>query len=479
MLGQESRIQMKILLFGTGDYYNRYRKWFAQQEVVALLDNSEQKQYTVIDGLKVLPPAEGIKQDYDIVVILSFYVKQMKQQLISLGVEKGRIYHFYDMHSLFGQSAVKRPLQYFLNAEDVIVSRVTSVSRILLLSHDLTLGGPAIALFHAAVILKKQGYIPVYASMMDGPLKSFLLENDIPVIVDENLQIATMQETQWVNTFSLIICNTLNFHVFLSERDTELPVIWWLHDARFFYDGVNKNIIGKIKLDNLKAVSVGPVPAEAVKEFLSDMECQELLYGVADAGGDGRKNIGQGITRFITIGFLEDIKGQDVLLQAVKRLPDDIRQQCSFLVVGHNQTLFGERIRTECARIREVVLTGSVERRKIHQLLEESNVLICPSRQDSMPTVAAEAMMHSVPCIVSDATGTVAYIHDGRDGFVFPTEDAQALAEKIEWCVSNTRKLDSMGKEARKLYEKHFSMPAFEKRFMEIINELLKKRNSK
>ena len=38
------RTHMKILLFGTGDYYNRCKKWFENQEVLALLDNSEQKQ---------------------------------------------------------------------------------------------------------------------------------------------------------------------------------------------------------------------------------------------------------------------------------------------------------------------------------------------------------------------------------------------------------------------------------------------------
>jgi len=66
---------MKLLLFGTGDYYNRYKKWFVHQEIVALLDNSKQKQYTWIDEIRVLPPEEGVKLSYDAVVILSFYAK--------------------------------------------------------------------------------------------------------------------------------------------------------------------------------------------------------------------------------------------------------------------------------------------------------------------------------------------------------------------------------------------------------------------
>lgn len=464
---------MKILLFGTGDYYNRYKKWFAQQDVIALLDNSEQKHHTFVDGVEVLLPEEGIKLNYDTIVILSFYVKQMKQQLLHLGVEQQRIFHFYDLHWLLGKNRERRTVRYFLNAEETIKASNVNKPKVLLMSHDMTLGGPAIALFHAAAVLKNRGYDVIYSSMTDGPMREMLIENDIPVIVDENLQVSTMQETEWVEGFSLVICNTLNYHVFLSERNTTVPVIWWLHDAGFFYDGVNRDVIGNVSLENLRAVSVGPVPADAIREFLPDMDCGELLYGVADIGQETVTETKDSRVRFITIGFLEDIKGQDILVQAVLKLPDDIRSLCSFYIVGHDKTLFGERMHKDSALISEMIFTGSVDRKEIHRLLHQADVLICPSRQDSMPTVAAEAMMHSVPCIVSDVTGTAACLHDGEDGFVVPGEDVQALAEKITWCVENREKLDGMGKRARKLYENLFSMSAFEKRFMEIIEDTL------
>ncbi|MBD5471147.1 MAG: glycosyltransferase family 4 protein [Lachnospiraceae bacterium] len=459
---------MRYLIFGTGDYYDRYKKWFKSQEVLALLDNSHQKQHTFIDGIEVLSPEEGIQLPYDAIIILSFYVKQMKQQLISLGVEDEKIFHFYDLHQLMAQSKEIRSIQYYLDAKKIIELNTASEPKILLISNDLALGGPSIALMYAALILKKHRYNVVYASMLDGPLRESLIENGISVVVDENLQLAVMKEIAWVKTFSMILCNTLNFHVFLSERDTDIPIIWWLHDARFFYDGVNRNVIGKINLDNLKAVSAGPVPAEAIKEFLPNLVCDELIYGVEDSEEDNDKHINSKATRFITIGFLEERKGQDILLQAIHELPDDIRNSSEFYIVGHNNTLFGEKISKESEDVGNIIITGSVDRKKIHEMLSASDILICPSRQDPMPTVAAEAMMHSVPCIVSDITGTAAYIHDGDDGFVFQCENAHALAEKIEWCVNNKYRLESMGKKARTLYENRFSMATFEKRFLEI-----------
>ena len=64
---------MKCLIFGTGEYYNRYKKWLAKEEVVALLDNSFAKQNTFIDGIEVLSPADGVKFTFDAVVITVSY----------------------------------------------------------------------------------------------------------------------------------------------------------------------------------------------------------------------------------------------------------------------------------------------------------------------------------------------------------------------------------------------------------------------
>lgn len=194
---------------------------------------------------------------------------------------------------------------------------------------------------------------------------------------------------------------------------------------------------------------------------------------MADVGEVQAGKADDGITRFITIGFLEDIKGQDLLVQAIELLSETIRSSTRFYIVGHNKTLFGARVQKDSEVFREIELLGSVERGRIHELLEMSDVLICPSRQDSMPTVAAEAMMHSVPCIVSDVTGTAAYIYNNEDGFIFESENVQELADKIEWCVKNRNGLSHIGQMARKIYEKVFSMRAFEERLTEIVDEML------
>lgn len=465
---------MKYLIFGTGDYYNRYKKWFPREEITALLDNAPDKQNTCLDGIPVVSPEQGVQLSYDAVVILSFYVKVMKRQLMELGVPEGKIYHFYDLNRLICRrngekiTSYKKPIQYYGGAESVEKS-----GAILLLSHDLTMGGPSLALYHMAQVLQKQGEKIVIASMLDGPLHKKLEEEEIPVIIDANLQVETMRDAGWPEKFSLIIGNTINFHIFLSERNTDTPVIWWLHDSLFFYDGVNRDILNGVKGERMQICAVGPVARGAMQRFRRDLFIEDLLYGVEDVTGGirERNHIGDKIC-FVTIGYIEERKGQDILIQALRSMPEEIRQKAVFYIVGQDTSLLADQVRKEIENIPEVVMTGVLDRDEIHALLEQSDVLVCPSREDPMPTVAAEAMMHSVICILSNATGIASYIQNGLDGLIFQSMDKLDLAKELVWCIENPQKIWDMGIQARKVYEKVFSMQVFEDNVMRILSQV-------
>lgn len=460
---------MKFLLFGTGEYYNRYKIWFAKEDIIALIDNSKEKQGQYIDNILVIPPEAVCQYEFDAIVILSFYVKAMKFQLIQLGIEESRIYHFFDLHNLIYHQVKKRAIHYYEPKD----KNESENKKILLLSHDLTLGGPALALYHAAQILRKNGYQAVYGSMLDGPLRRTLTEEGIPIIVDENLMIETMKEAEWTNGYSLIICNTMNYHVFLSERGQNVPVVWWLHDALFFYDGIRQEVMEKISQDNMQIWSVGPIPKKAVQTFRPDLQIEDLLYGVADQADRKNKVNSDSVIRFITIGYIEHRKGQDILLEAIKGLEDEFRKKAEFIFVGQNTSLMAQNLIEGSGNIPEIVITGLVDREEIDTLLDRSDVLVCPSREDPMPTVAAEAMMHGLPCLISDTTGTVQYIGDGIDSIVFQSGNAEQLREMLRRCIRGSYNLKEMGRNARGVYEKYFSMQAFENRLMELVEDLV------
>ncbi len=462
---------MKCLIFGTGEYYSRYKKWLAKEEVVALLDNSSAKQNTFIDGIEVLPPSDGVKLIFDAIVIMSFYVKAMKRQLMELGVQEERIYHFYDLRKLINVKVNRQKITCYGVQREAL--KAEAGKRFSLLSTDLALGGTALALYHMALCLKKKGEIPLFVSMMGGPLREKLIEEGIPVVIDPNLQLATMWETEWLSSARLIVCNAINYYIFLSERNTDIPVIWWLHDSSFFYDGVDGEILGRISEKNLTVLSVGPVPEQAIHKIRSNLPVGELIYGVPNTArpAEKRKDVGKKVC-FVTIGFIEERKGQDILLEAAGLLSKDEREKAVFYFVGQDSSYMAARFKQQAEAVPEIIVMGSVGREEIHAVLNAADMLICPSREDPMPTVAAESMMHGVPCLVSDATGTAAFIRQGENGLVFKSGDAIGLARQIRWCIANRSCLAKMGIQAKKVYEEVFSMEAFEKNLSGVISGL-------
>lgn len=454
---------MKVLLFGTGEYYQRYKVWFEDEEILALIDNSKEKQGTYFDGREIISPNLVNEYDYDAIFVLTFAIVDIKNQLIECGVDEKKIHTFYEINNLIYSSGKRKKIETYLWNNDE--------REIVLLNSDLSLGGPALALFNVALILKEKGHSVVYASMVDGPLRTLLVDNEIPVIVDNNLLAETMIDNIWINDFSLVICNTINYHVFLSNRNTDIPVVWWLHDPLFFYEVANVTALKKIDPRNLKVYAVGPVAKNAIKSFRTDFFVNDLLYGVKDVEIKPKaRNNKLDIVHFVTIGFVEPHKGQDVLFDAIEMLQDSIRGKCRFLFVGKNTSLFAKELIKRCENIPEIEFLGVLDREGINSILEETDVLICPSRQDCMPTVCAEAMMHFVPCIVSDVVGTVPYISK-NSGLVFKTEDADDLCKKIIWVVENSNKIYDMGVNARRVYDQYFSINALERNIIELVSD--------
>jgi glycosyltransferase involved in cell wall biosynthesis len=99
------------------------------------------------------------------------------------------------------------------------------------------------------------------------------------------------------------------------------------------------------------------------------------------------------------------------------------------------------------------------ELKRLLSAYRRADVLLLPSRSDPFPTVIREAMFFGVPCVASDIWAMPEMIADGETGYLVPSGDAAALAERVERVLSDEPLRMQMGRAARARAERMFAWP--------------------
>jgi glycosyltransferase involved in cell wall biosynthesis len=163
-------------------------------------------------------------------------------------------------------------------------------------------------------------------------------------------------------------------------------------------------------------------------------------FSPAAEEGEAEKD---GVFRIIQVGQISIRKGYHYLLDAVEKLGDpDI----------------------------EVVLVGGIGWRSIAKSLEEyrsrgiritcapgdplpalrrASLYVHSSVEDGFGLAPLEAMSAGLPAVVTDMTGMKDVIGNGRNGFIVPSRDTDALAECIALLKGNENLRRQMGQAAR------------------------------
>lgn len=109
----------------------------------------------------------------------------------------------------------------------------------------------------------------------------------------------------------------------------------------------------------------------------------------------------------------------------------------------------------------------------IYERMRDSSIFAFSSRYEGFGLVLIEAMANGVPCVSFDCPyGPSDIIEDGKDGFLIPNGNIQAMADKICWLIENEEARKEMGRNAHQSairYAPENIMPMWEKLFNEIV----------
>lgn len=122
-------------------------------------------------------------------------------------------------------------------------------------------------------------------------------------------------------------------------------------------------------------------------------------------------------------------KGVPYLLQAYKKLRHPKK---SLTFAGDMSTEVIERMKRLGLWPDDAVVLGHLPQPRLREVMSKSHVLVLPSIEEGLALVQAQAMACGCPVIATPHTGSEDLFEDGREGFIVPVRDGDAIAEKLQ-----------------------------------------------
>lgn len=254
---------------------------------------------------------------------------------------------------------------------------------------------------------------------------------------------------------------------------TTLLASWWLDRNRIPWVYVNEppqprgSLLTALKRPILSfvltrawgAVGTGKRAEQMYRDILPDNKPTESVPYYIDLGSFCNLPLCPPLVdhepvQFVTSCQMIRRKGLDVLLHACKLLPAD----------GWALTLAGDGpLRASLQRDfsrhwdqSRVRFIGQIPYENRASVFAGKHVFVFPSRWDGWGMVVPEALAAGVPVISSDAVISAHdFIRNGDNGFIIPSEDAQALAKHMAFFIENRAAIPSMRLAARKSVESY------------------------
>ena len=157
---------------------------------------------------------------------------------------------------------------------------------------------------------------------------------------------------------------------------------------------------------------------------------------------------------FVYTASVDPRKGIQYLLRAWKSA--DLYDAELWICGGTESSMDWNRV---CGALpAHVRFFGRVKHEKLEEFYAKASVYVLPSLLEGLARSGLEAMSAGLPVIVTRETGLTDFVTDGVEGWIVPARDADALADRLRWCVAHPDDVREAGEEAfRRMQGRDFS----------------------
>jgi glycosyltransferase involved in cell wall biosynthesis len=161
-------------------------------------------------------------------------------------------------------------------------------------------------------------------------------------------------------------------------------------------------------------------------------------------------------TDIVYVGEFRHIKGTDLLIDAVARLRGD-GKPVTLTLAGDGEEL--EALKAQIARLGLTEAVRFIGHVKARYGFSKGNLLVVPSRGDSMPYVVIEAAAAGIPMVAANVGG-IPEIFGSHTDALFAPNIAAAMADAIEVALEDPEAALARARSLRERIFLHFSQKA-------------------
>jgi glycosyltransferase involved in cell wall biosynthesis len=159
--------------------------------------------------------------------------------------------------------------------------------------------------------------------------------------------------------------------------------------------------------------------------------------------------------RFLFLGRLDDEKRIHILLQAVAKLTEHPKVIVELVGDGGERENLS-RLATELGIAARVIFTGHISDQDLPAAYERCTAFVMPSIAELQSIATMEAMASGRPVIAADAMALPHLVHDGDNGYLFPPDDPDALADRLRLILnSDQQELNRLSENSLHLIQSH------------------------
>ena len=270
----------------------------------------------------------------------------------------------------------------------------------------------------------------------------------------------------------------------LSGFNKKLLNVWGSDVYDFPNESKLKKRIIEKNLKNYTAIaSTSYCMAEETKKYLKN-KSKEIFITPFGVDTEKFKNLNiEKKENEITIGIVKTLTekyGIEYLIKAIKELENilDIEnyKKIRLLIYGKGELKNKLEDLTKELQIEDkVIFKGYISNEDIPKVLNEMDIFVVPSINESFGVAAVEAMACEIPVIASSVGGLKEVIIDKETGYLVPKKDYKEIAKYLKKLILDKNLRIYLGKNGRKRvlenYDWNSNVNYMIKIYKEIINE--------